>query len=71
MFKNVSWPINNCLKYFMAPAKTLLPPLLHTLYTVFTILSRTTSVGDSLKTFFKVVKEAKVDFAVEDGDESN
>ena len=55
----------------MAPAKTLLPPLLHTLYTVFTILSRTTSVGDSLKTFFKVVKEAKVDFAVEDGDESN
>ena len=28
--KNVPWPINMCLKYFMTPAKTLRPPLLHT-----------------------------------------
>ena len=28
--KNVSWPINICLKYFMAPTKILRPPLLHT-----------------------------------------
>ena len=24
--KNISWPINKCLKYFMAPTKTLPPP---------------------------------------------
>ena len=24
--KNVSWPINICLKYFMTPTKTLWPP---------------------------------------------
>ena len=26
IFKNISWPINICLKYFMAPAKVLQPP---------------------------------------------
>ena len=25
-FNNISWPINICLKYFMAPTKTLRPP---------------------------------------------
>ena len=30
ILKNISWPINICLKYFMAPTKTLRPPLLHT-----------------------------------------
>ena len=25
IFKNISWPINICLKYFIAPAKTLRP----------------------------------------------
>ena len=32
ILKNISCPINICLKYFMAPTKTLpppLPPLLH------------------------------------------
>ena len=32
--KNVSWSINICLKYFMAPTKTLRPPVLHTKCTV-------------------------------------
>ena len=27
ILKNVSWPINICLKYFMTPTKTLWPPL--------------------------------------------
>ena len=26
IWKNISWPINICLKYFMAPTKTLRPP---------------------------------------------
>ena len=26
ILKNISWPINICLKYFMAPTKTLRPP---------------------------------------------
>ena len=26
ILKNMSWPINICLKYYMAPAKTLQPP---------------------------------------------
>ena len=30
ILKNISWPINICLKCFMAPAKTLRPPLLNT-----------------------------------------
>ena len=30
ILKNISWPINICLKYFMVPTKTLRPPLLHT-----------------------------------------
>ena len=29
ILKNISWPINICLKYFMTPTKTLGPPLLH------------------------------------------
>ena len=29
ILKNISWPINICLKYFTAPAKTL-RPLLYT-----------------------------------------
>ena len=28
--KNISWPINICLKYFVTPTKTLRLPLLHT-----------------------------------------
>ena len=27
LFKNISWPINICPKYFMTPAKTLCPNL--------------------------------------------
>ena len=34
ILKNTSWPINICLKYFMAPTKTLRSPLLHTQCTV-------------------------------------
>ena len=30
ILKNISWPINICLKYFMAPTKTLRSPILHT-----------------------------------------
>ena len=30
LLKNISWPINICLKYFMTPTKTLRLPLLHT-----------------------------------------
>ena len=30
VLKNISWPINKCLKYFMTPTKPLGPPLLHT-----------------------------------------
>ena len=30
ILKNISWPINMCLKYFMTPTKTLQLPLLHT-----------------------------------------
>ena len=26
VLKNISWPINICLKYFMTPAKTFRPP---------------------------------------------
>ena len=26
ILKNISWPINICLKYFMTPTKTLCPP---------------------------------------------
>ena len=26
ILKNISWPINMCLKYFMTPTKTLRPP---------------------------------------------
>ena len=26
VLKNISWPINICLKYFMTPTKTLCPP---------------------------------------------
>ena len=26
IFKNISWPINICLKYFMDPTKSLHPP---------------------------------------------
>ena len=32
ILKNISWPINICLKYFMVPTKTLRPPLLPLLY---------------------------------------
>ena len=31
ILKNISWPINIWLKYFLTPTKTLRPPLLHTL----------------------------------------
>ena len=34
ILKNISWPINICLKYFMTTKKTIRPPLLHTLCTV-------------------------------------
>ena len=34
VLKNILWPINVCLKYFMAPTKTLRPHLLHTYCTV-------------------------------------
>ena len=34
ILKSISWPINTCLKYFMAPTKTLQLPLLHTKCTV-------------------------------------
>ena len=27
ILKNISWPINICLKYFIVPTKTLRPPL--------------------------------------------
>ena len=30
ILKNISWPINICLKYCMSPTKTLRLPLLHT-----------------------------------------
>ena len=30
ILKNISWPINICLKFFMAPTKTLRRSLLHT-----------------------------------------
>ena len=30
ILKIISWPINICLKYFMAPTKTLCPPPPHT-----------------------------------------
>ena len=30
ILKDISWPINACLKYFMAPTKTLWDPLLYT-----------------------------------------
>ena len=30
ILENISWPVNIGLKYFMAPTKTLWPPLLHT-----------------------------------------
>ena len=30
VLKNISWPMNICLKYFMVPTKTLRFPLLHT-----------------------------------------
>ena len=39
ILKNISWPINICLKYFMAPTKTLRSPLLHTQCTVAYITS--------------------------------
>ena len=26
ILKKISWPVNMCLKYFMAPTKTLRPP---------------------------------------------
>ena len=32
ILKNISWPINICLKYFMTPTKTLRPLFLHTLF---------------------------------------
>ena len=32
--KNISWPINICLKYFMVPTKTLRSPILNTKCTV-------------------------------------
>ena len=34
ILKNISWPINICLKYFMTPTKTVQLPLLHTYSTV-------------------------------------
>ena len=30
IFKNISWPMNTCLKYFMTITKTFWPLLLHT-----------------------------------------
>ena len=30
VFKTISWPINICLKYFMAPTKALWARLIHT-----------------------------------------
>ena len=30
--KNISWPINICLKYFMAPTKTIHPPITYLMY---------------------------------------
>ena len=32
IFKNVSWPINICLKYFTIPTKTLRPPPTYLMY---------------------------------------
>ena len=32
ILKNISWPINMCLKYFMAPQKTLWPPPTYLMY---------------------------------------
>ena len=32
ILKNISWPINICLKYFMAPTKTLCPPPPYLMY---------------------------------------
>ena len=33
ILKNISWPINICLKYFIAPTKTLrLPPPTYLMY---------------------------------------
>ena len=32
ILKNFSWPINICLKYFMAPTKTLWPPPTYLIY---------------------------------------
>ena len=32
ILKNISWPINICLKYFMTPTKTLRPPPTYLLY---------------------------------------
>ena len=35
ILKNISWPINICLKYFMAPTKTLRPPPLPPTYLMY------------------------------------
>ena len=32
IFKNISWPIDICLRYFMNPAKTLRPPPAYLMY---------------------------------------
>ena len=32
VLKNISWPINICLKYFINPAKTLRPPPTYLMY---------------------------------------
>ena len=32
ILKNISWPINICLKYFMTPTKTLCPPPTYLIY---------------------------------------
>ena len=34
ILKNISWPINICLKYFLAPTKTLRPPLASYMFSV-------------------------------------
>ena len=35
ILKNISWPINICLKYFMAPTKTGRPPPLPPTYLMY------------------------------------
>ena len=47
ILKNISWPINMCLKYFMTPTKTLRPP------------SYILNVRSILQRWYKLSKENK------------